>query len=332
MSDFLGIHSIGKYLPKKTITIQDLSEEFDVEIETLHDKLGFKKKHVAIGGEEHPSQMAAAAANKALELANVAPDKIGFVLSVGVSRDYRGGFSLAQEVACLTGVENAMAADLTSGCVGSIYAMKMAPNYVAGKPFGLIVAAERWHETIQVHDRLPLGVLAHGDGAAAAVLGPGAGNHFGFFGITSNPELNGFIYIPGGGTVFPSSVYDDPSLFCRQRRFDCDISKVYQQGYISLYNNSAKQLNLAKSDVDYLLVNQGRTPFRAGIQKAVNPNAICPETYSECGHVGAADVFLTLEKLVQSKAQVSRGLLMASNVASYGLVEHIVEEMTIAVE
>ncbi|MCC7037671.1 MAG: 3-oxoacyl-ACP synthase, partial [Alphaproteobacteria bacterium] len=60
----------GSYLPEKILTNDDLAKIVDTSGEWIEQRTGIKKRHMAAAGEK-TSDMATAAANKALAMAGL---------------------------------------------------------------------------------------------------------------------------------------------------------------------------------------------------------------------------------------------------------------------
>ena len=77
----------GSYLPPKVVTNDDLARMLDTSDEWIYSHTGIHSRHVA-EADDCTSAMAAKAARKALEAAQVAPADIGLIIVATSTPDY----------------------------------------------------------------------------------------------------------------------------------------------------------------------------------------------------------------------------------------------------
>lgn len=299
-----GILSLASDLPTKRISLEDISKQFRVDENILTKKLGFLTKSVAIGSEEHPSDFAFRSAKKAILKSDIKTEKIGLVIFTGISRDYLPSWSVSLDIAGRLKIPNAITFDLTMGCAGTLLALELAKkfNLPDDRPYVLVCAAERWSQTISENVPFSLGLLAHADGGSACILGPESSNYFGKMANLSYPEMNSYFYIPAGGTKEPASESTIKSnRHYRQKtpaEQEVSISDIYVKSYRQVIDDCLKLNNCQFSNFHYLTTNQVRKEIRSQIANHYN---IAPEnypsTYENIGHVGTADLFISLERI-----------------------------------
>lgn len=74
-----GILGTGSYIPEKVVTNDDLAQILDTNDEWIRTRTGIRERHVA-AKHENASDMAVAAAEKAIEMAGIRKDQIGFII------------------------------------------------------------------------------------------------------------------------------------------------------------------------------------------------------------------------------------------------------------
>ncbi len=78
----IGIAGFGTYFPARVETAADLAGPTGIPADVIETKMGLRQRHVA-GPGDTVSAMASRAAQRAIEMAGVAPERIGMVISHG---------------------------------------------------------------------------------------------------------------------------------------------------------------------------------------------------------------------------------------------------------
>ncbi len=205
MSDLLSvtIAGTGSYLPERVMTNDDLAQIVDTSDEWITSRTGIKERRIA-AEDETTSDMATAAARKALEQSGVAVEDIDMIIVATITPD-----TLTPATACYVqdnlGARQAMAFDISAACSGFLYAMKMAKRMIASGAIqnALIIGAEKLSAFTNWTDRNTC--VLFGDGAGAAVMRaaqPGEGSIIATD-IGSDGAQTDILNIPGGGSRCP---------------------------------------------------------------------------------------------------------------------------------
>lgn len=159
----------GSYLPEKVLTNHDLEKLVDTSNEWIIDRTGIEKRHIA-ADHETASSMGKAAAQKALEAANINSNELDLII-VGTCTPEK----IFPSTACLLqhhlGIEkDLMAFDLTAACAGFLYALSTADQFIRNglAQYALVVGTEVLSRLIDWSDRTTC--VLFGDGAGAVVL------------------------------------------------------------------------------------------------------------------------------------------------------------------
>lgn len=114
----------GRALPEKVVTNADLEKIVDTTAEWIQARTGIERRHIAEPGSAL-SDLAAEAAQKALDDAGVAADEIGLIVFGTVTGDMK-----FPSTACLLqekiGAKKAVAFDLSAACSGFLYSSAVA--------------------------------------------------------------------------------------------------------------------------------------------------------------------------------------------------------------
>lgn len=162
------ISGVGSYLPERVVTNNDLAKIVDTSDEWIRSRSGIAERHFA-AEDEAASDLATAAARKALEAAGLGPDDIGLIIVASVTPD-RTFPSTAVYVQAKLGAPPGPAFDVSAACAGFIYALSAAQKSIAAGEVrhALVIGAEKLSCFLDWSDRSTC--VLFGDGAGAVVL------------------------------------------------------------------------------------------------------------------------------------------------------------------
>ena len=159
----------GSCLPKRVMPNIELESIVETSDEWIRTRTGIENRRVGGAGEK-TYQLAASAARKALEMADVDAGEIE-LLVVGTISSHMLMPSCACYVQNEIGATNAFAYDINAACCGFLYGLDAGDRYVRtdNKSKVLIIGAETLSSRLNWEDRNTC--ILFGDGAGAAVLG-----------------------------------------------------------------------------------------------------------------------------------------------------------------
>ncbi len=234
-------------LPSFTLTNNMLSQMVDTSDEWITTRTGIQTRRICRG--ETVTDLAAAAAQNALENAGLAPGDLDMIICATVAGDNH-----TPSQACM--IQKAIGAtcpafDVNAACTGFLYALDLADAYYkAGKAKHiLIVAVELLSLLTDWTDRSTC--VLFGDGAGAVVLGPG--NNLKAIRLTAKGEKD-ILYIPrqGAPSPFYTGSYDPPVTHMTGQ-------EVYKFAVTAMQNDITAVLSMAgvpPTDVSWVLVHQ----------------------------------------------------------------------------
>ncbi|MBO5978813.1 MAG: beta-ketoacyl-ACP synthase 3 [Bacteroidales bacterium] len=165
----MKISGTGSALPNQVVTNDMLAQFLDTSDEWIKTRTGVSSRFVI--SDEKLEDLAAKAAQKALEDAGIKAEELDFIICSNVVNEY-----ITPQLSCI--IQGAIGAscpciDINCACAGFIHAVEMAEAfYKAGKVRNvLIVCAEEPTRMTDWSDRRTC--VLFGDGAGAAVLTPG---------------------------------------------------------------------------------------------------------------------------------------------------------------
>ncbi len=208
------IAGTGSYVPEKILTNADIADLVDTSDEWIFSRTGIRERRIAAEGEK-TSDMATAAARRALEQAGLAAEDVDLIIVATITPD-----TLTPATACYVqknlGCARAVAFDISAACSGFLYAMKISKRLISSGAFknALIIGAEKLSAVTNWEDRTTC--VLFGDGAGAAVLRlaeDGEGEILATE-MGTDGNLTHLLHIPGGGTACPITAENvDQQLF-----------------------------------------------------------------------------------------------------------------------
>src|SRR5947209_18967335 len=164
----VSIVGTGSYLPEKRLTNADMSRMVDTSDEWITTRTGIKQRRLA-GKDELTSDMAAKAALKALEQAEVSPEEVDLILVATATPDM-----LFPATACFVqkkiGAKNAACLDIAAACAGFLFGIEIGQQFITSHSHEtvVVIGAEKLSSITNWTDRNTC--VLFGDGAGAAVL------------------------------------------------------------------------------------------------------------------------------------------------------------------
>lgn len=203
----IKIIGIGRCLPEKVMSNQDLERILDTSDEWIRTRSGIESRRIAAPHETVPS-MGAEAASGALKMAGIAPDLIDCIV-LGTSSPAQlfpaGACRLQEILHC----KRAFAFDVQAVCSSLLFALQTARGLLSvmqGRRYALVVGAEKMSSVLDWTDRETC--VLFGDGAAAMVLERTDDMEDSFLAVSlhSDGAYADHLQIPAGGSTLPASV------------------------------------------------------------------------------------------------------------------------------
>lgn len=200
----VAVVGTGSYVPERRLTNADLEKMVDTSDEWIITRTGIRERRIA-APDEHTSDMATKAAERALEAAGLTAEDLDLIIVASITPD-----TFTPSTACYVqnnlGAKNAAAFDISAACSGFLFALKTAVQYIGcgQAKTALIIAAEKLSTVVNWEDRSTC--VLFGDGAGAAVLRVGGQPGDGAVlasDIGSDGTLHDLLQIPGGGSARP---------------------------------------------------------------------------------------------------------------------------------
>ena len=211
----VSILGTGSYAPKEEISNAEVAGRVGVEPEWIERKTQIVSRRYAAPSEA-TSDLAARAAEQALENAGLTADQVDYLIvstSTGDSPQPPTSYLVQNRLDAW----NAACFDINVVCSGFVYALVLAQGLIAVHPGAraLVVGADLYSRSLDFSDRRTAVLFA--DGAGAAVVGTAPGPGMLGFHLASRGDASGLIRVDAGGSRLPSShqTVDDGDHFFR---------------------------------------------------------------------------------------------------------------------
>ena len=203
----IRIKGTGMFVPEKVLTNADLEKMVETSDEWITTRTGIKERHIA-DKQTATSDLAYAAALKALEMAGVSPSELDLITVASVTPD-----KLFPNTAALVqrklGACTCPCFDLEAACSGLIYSIEVAHSMMAAnKKYkkAHVIGAEKLSSLVDWTDRSTC--VLFGDGAAALVLESGdeiEGDFYVAGKLAADGNYGDILHLPAGGSAMPAS-------------------------------------------------------------------------------------------------------------------------------
>lgn len=201
----MRILGTGSYAPERVLTNHDLETMVATTDQWIQERTGIRERRIAASGET-TSDMAVAAARKALEMADTDPADLDMIIVATISPDMPMP-SCAVLIQAKLGAHRAFCFDLSAACAGSLYGMTIADQFIrtGSAKRVLVIGAELLSRLVDWTDRNTC--VLFGDAAGALVLGPSSGPDRGLLSahLYSDGTMASSLCIRGGGSQHPQS-------------------------------------------------------------------------------------------------------------------------------
>ena len=278
----------GSFLPEHTVTNDDLAQIVETSDEWITQRIGVRSRHIS--ETDSNVDMAEKAARAALENAGVKPGELDLIIASTITGD-----SISPGTACMVQARigaSCPAFDVTAACCGFLFALETAAGYAArGVRHILVVSSERTSGIIDWTDRGTCCIF--GDGAGAAVLGPGDGLLASRFITKGNDEI---INIP---TNYDASPWYKNEV--HKSRILMNGRAPYKFAVIALSDNVRAvigEAGLTPEDIDWVF------PHQANLRIIQEASRRLPEIADEkfcvnidrCGNTSSASIPILLDE------------------------------------
>ena len=296
----------GSYLPKRTLTNDELSRMVDTSDEWIVQRTGIRERHIAADGET-TSDLGIAAARAALDAAGIVAQDIDLVI-VGTSTPDNTFPASAVAIQAGLGIYHGAAFDIQAVCSGFVYAMATADGLLKSGVHkrALVIGAETFSRILDWTDRGTC--VLFGDGAGAVVLEAqqqgGTREDRGVLTahLRSDGRHKAKLFVDGG----PSSTGTVGHL----RMEGKEVFKFAVGAITDVIKDVFRDTGYSASDIDWFVPHQAN---RRIIDGSAHKLGIAPEkvvtTVDRHGNTSAASIPLALDVAIKD-GRIKRGDLV----------------------
>jgi 3-oxoacyl-[acyl-carrier-protein] synthase-3 len=314
----VSITGVGSHLPARVLTNADLEKMVETTDEWITTRTGIKERRLA-GPDEATSDLAVAAARKALASAGVTPEQVDLIIVATITPDM-----LFPSTACLVqhklGAVRAAAFDIEAACSGFVYALDIASHFVASHTYNtvLVIGAEKMSSVVDWTDRNTC--VLFGDGAGAAVL-QNRPNAHGLLTtcLGSDGGKAGLLELPAGGSACPATA-DSVSKKLHFLRMDGkETFRNAVNAMVSAANEALSRCGVTVADVKCIIPHQANQRILSAVAERLEAREdqlfVNVDRY---GNTSAASVAIALDEAVAA-GRIQRGDLVLLVVFGAGL-------------
>ena len=314
----VSITGVGSHVPARVLTNADLEKMVETSDEWITTRTGIKERRLA-GPDEATSDLAVAAARKALASAGVTPEQVDLIIVATITPDM-----LFPSTACLVqhklGAVRAAAFDIEAACSGFVYALDIASHFVASHTYNtvLVIGAEKMSSVVDWTDRNTC--VLFGDGAGAAVL-QNRPNAHGLLTtcLGSDGGKAGLLELPAGGSACPASADSVAKKLHCLRMDGKETFKNAVNAMVAAANEALSRCGVTVADVKCIIPHQANQRILSAVAERLEAREdqlfVNVDRY---GNTSAASVAIALDEAVAA-GRIQRGDLVLLVVFGAGL-------------
>ncbi|MEK7484004.1 MAG: beta-ketoacyl-ACP synthase III [Planctomycetota bacterium] len=198
------INGTGSYLPANVLDNKTLEKLVETSDDWIIQRTGISERRKVIVGEEASSDLGANAALKALEIAQIKPSEIDFILCATITPD-----TIFPSTAChiqrKLEAYQAACLDISAACTGFPYALSIAQQFIATQTYrNILVIGAECLSTITDYTNRETCIL-FGDGAGAVVVQNKGTHQILGSKLYADGSDESLMLVPAGGSRNPAS-------------------------------------------------------------------------------------------------------------------------------
>jgi 3-oxoacyl-[acyl-carrier-protein] synthase-3 len=301
-----AIVGTGMCVPDRVLDNVAFEQMVETSDEWIRERTGIRERRIA-APDQASSDLAVVAAQRALEMARIAPEDVDQIVVATTTPD-RYLPSCGCTVQAKLGARNAAAFDVFAACSGFIYGLGIGHGAIGtgAADTVLVIGVETLSRIVDYQDRNTC--VLFGDGAGAAVLTPcRLGEGVLAVSIHSDGVLGDLLEIPAGGSRHPASheTVDQRGHFIKMK--GKELFKVAVRGMEESLRKALEIADLTAGDLDLIIPHQANqriidaTRERLGVDR--EKVVVNIDRY---GNTSSASIPISLDELVRA-GRIRRG-------------------------
>ena len=309
------VTGVGGHLPERVVTNDDLAKFVDTSDEWIVERTGIRQRHQA-RDDEPVSDLAVAAARKALAAAGRTPDEVDLIVVATTTPDltFPAVATIVQrKLGCPVGV----AFDVQAVCSGFVFALSVADGFVARgrSKVALVIGAETMTRLMDWTDRGTC--VLFGDGAGCVVMEPQDGE-----GTTADRGLLGFALRADGTKQELLFVDGGPSTTGTVGHLRMQGNQVFRHAVVNIseaITAAAEDAGIEVASVDWFVPHQANLRILQGVAKRVGIDEDkVITTLDQHANTSAASIPLALDQGIRD-GRIKPGQLLLLEAMGGGL-------------
>jgi 3-oxoacyl-[acyl-carrier-protein] synthase-3 len=293
---------LGSAVPEKVLSNHDLERLVDTSDTWIVERTGIRERRL-VAPDEATSDLAIAAARRAMADARILPEEIDLVMVATATPD-----TLFPSTACLVqealGMRRAAAFDLSAACSGFVYGLALAEGVIASgrSKAVLLIGAEALSRITNYRDRSTC--VLFGDGAGAAVLRPsgtdetlpsGASLLSVFLGADGSAA--GILSLPAGGSRRPATAETVAEGLHYIHMDGQEVFKFAVKAMVRAVREAVRAASLTLADIDLLIPHQANARIvDAAVRLLRVPCSKVFHTIETYGNMSSASIPVSLDE------------------------------------
>lgn len=301
MTRHATILATGRYVPERLVTNDDLRARFERDfpefVSKMEQSTGIKQRYHA-RDDMATSDVALPAALQALERAGKRPEDVDLIILGTDSPDY---ITPATSVVLQhkLGAKNAGTFDVGCACASFPTGLSIGSGLIAANPALktiLVVGVYLMQRLADPNDPM---IFFYGDGAGAAVLGPGSEPGFLGSAFRADGSYAKNWSIAAGGTVEPATHASIDSGRARVKMYDRYPPEINDEGWPAVTRSLAANAGFAVSDIDMAIFTQVRSTTIEKVMATLGlPLERTHMIMDKWGYTGSACVGMALDDAI----------------------------------
>lgn len=314
------ISATGSYLPKKTLTNQEIESMVETTAEWIFDRTGINERHVA-AQDEVTSDLCVHAAKMALDRAKLTAHDIDMIIVATVSGDH-----VMPSTSCMVqaklGCRPIFSFDLGAACSGFVYSLAIADQFIKTGFYKniLVIGAEVLSRIVNYKDRNTC--ILFGDGAGCAIISRAEENQKSQIyssHLFADGLLGHLLELPAGGSKLPIS----PEVLERELQYinmkGKEIFKNAVRTLVDCAEIALKTNNVKLEELDWFIPHQANMRITEAVAKHFKiPFEKVVSTIDYTGNTSAASIPIALDKAV-TDGRIQRDQLVLLSAFGAGL-------------
>lgn len=294
---YTKIAGTGSYVPKKTLTNDDLKAFVDTTDEWISSRTGIKERHIVT--DESTTDLAYYAALNAIQDAQISTDDIDLVIVATVTPDnaFPGVSNLLQARLNLNEI---MTFDINAACSGFVYGLNIADKMIKSGAYktALVIGAETLTRLTDWRDRNTC--VLFGDAAGAMIITASEENKIQDIICGSRGDVDDLLVCKNAAIKDP--IVNASSIQDHIHMNGSEVFKFATRILPKTINDLLTRNSISLDDLSYIVAHQANERI---IDKAARDLDFSMDkmflNISKYGNTSAASVPLAIDEAIKSK-------------------------------